>query len=409
MGSAEALVFDAIRTPRGKGKVNGSLPRHQAGRPRRRPDARDARPQREARSRTAIDDVVLGCVSPGRRPGRRHRQDRGDQGRPARHRRRRPAQPLLRLRPRGRQHRRPEGRAPAGRTSSSPAASSRCRACRWAPTAAPGRWTRRRTTTRRFVPQGIGADLIATIEGFSRDDVDAYAARSQERAAEGAGRGPLRELRRPGQGPQRAGRPRQRRVHPRRHDRRDARRPEAVVRRDGRDGRLRRRRAAEVPLGREDRPRPHAGQLLGHRRRRLAAGDRQRGGRAASSASTPRARIVATAALRRRPDDHAHRPRARPAARRSRRPASPPTTSTSSRSTRRSRPSCCASSATWASTWRRSTSTAARSPWATRSARPAAMILGTLIDELSAPAAATASRRSASAAAWASPPSSSAI
>jgi acetyl-CoA C-acetyltransferase len=34
-----------------------------------------------------------------------------------------------------------------------------------------------------FVPQGIGADLIATIEGFSREDVDAYAVRSQERAA----------------------------------------------------------------------------------------------------------------------------------------------------------------------------------------------------------------------------------
>ncbi len=34
-----------------------------------------------------------------------------------------------------------------------------------------------------FVPQGISADLIATIEGFSRDDVDTYAARSQERAA----------------------------------------------------------------------------------------------------------------------------------------------------------------------------------------------------------------------------------
>jgi acetyl-CoA C-acetyltransferase len=33
-----------------------------------------------------------------------------------------------------------------------------------------------------FVPQGIGADLIATIEGFSREDVDAYALRSQERA-----------------------------------------------------------------------------------------------------------------------------------------------------------------------------------------------------------------------------------
>jgi acetyl-CoA C-acetyltransferase len=34
-----------------------------------------------------------------------------------------------------------------------------------------------------FVPQGIGADLIATLEGFSRADVDAYAAESQRRAA----------------------------------------------------------------------------------------------------------------------------------------------------------------------------------------------------------------------------------
>jgi acetyl-CoA C-acetyltransferase len=34
-----------------------------------------------------------------------------------------------------------------------------------------------------FVPQGIGADLIATIEGFSREEVDEYAVRSQERAA----------------------------------------------------------------------------------------------------------------------------------------------------------------------------------------------------------------------------------
>ncbi|WP_413103990.1 acetyl-CoA C-acetyltransferase [Streptomyces sp. Inha503] len=34
-----------------------------------------------------------------------------------------------------------------------------------------------------FVPQGIGADLIATIGGYSRHDVDSYAALSQERAA----------------------------------------------------------------------------------------------------------------------------------------------------------------------------------------------------------------------------------
>ncbi|MGH3526186.1 MAG: acetyl-CoA C-acetyltransferase, partial [Pseudonocardiaceae bacterium] len=35
----------------------------------------------------------------------------------------------------------------------------------------------------RFVPQGISADLIATIEGFTRHDVDSYAVESQHRAA----------------------------------------------------------------------------------------------------------------------------------------------------------------------------------------------------------------------------------
>ena len=33
-----------------------------------------------------------------------------------------------------------------------------------------------------FAPQGIGADLIATMEGFTREDVDAFAVRSQEKA-----------------------------------------------------------------------------------------------------------------------------------------------------------------------------------------------------------------------------------
>jgi acetyl-CoA C-acetyltransferase len=34
-----------------------------------------------------------------------------------------------------------------------------------------------------FVPQGIGADLIATLDDFSREDVDAYAVESQRRAS----------------------------------------------------------------------------------------------------------------------------------------------------------------------------------------------------------------------------------
>jgi acetyl-CoA C-acetyltransferase len=40
-----------------------------------------------------------------------------------------------------------------------------------------------------FVPQGISADLIATIEGFSRLDVDTYAAESQDRAGKAIANG----------------------------------------------------------------------------------------------------------------------------------------------------------------------------------------------------------------------------
>ena len=40
-----------------------------------------------------------------------------------------------------------------------------------------------------FMPQGIGADLIATLDGFSRADVDAYAAGSHRRAAAAWARG----------------------------------------------------------------------------------------------------------------------------------------------------------------------------------------------------------------------------
>ncbi len=40
-----------------------------------------------------------------------------------------------------------------------------------------------------FVPQGIGADLIATLEGFSREDVDGFAAESQARAAKAQANG----------------------------------------------------------------------------------------------------------------------------------------------------------------------------------------------------------------------------
>jgi acetyl-CoA C-acetyltransferase len=45
-----------------------------------------------------------------------------------------------------------------------------------------------------FVPQGIGADLIATIEGFSRRDVDEFAARSQQLAAKARASGYFKSI-----------------------------------------------------------------------------------------------------------------------------------------------------------------------------------------------------------------------
>ena len=107
-----------------------------------------------------------------------------------------------------------------------------------------------------FVPQGIGADLIATIEGYSREDVDTFAAESQARAAKAIANGyfsksviPVKdangltildhdEFVREGTTVESlAGLP-------------------AVVRADRRHGRLRRRGAGEVPPRREDQPRP---------------------------------------------------------------------------------------------------------------------------------------------------------
>jgi acetyl-CoA C-acetyltransferase len=59
----------------------------------------------------------------------------------------------------------------------------------------------RTALTTSFVPQGIGADLIATLEGYSRTDVDGFAAESQARAAKAQANGyfdrslvPVRDL-----------------------------------------------------------------------------------------------------------------------------------------------------------------------------------------------------------------------
>ena len=58
----EAYIFDAVRTPRGKGKKDGSL--HGVTPLRLAETALRALVSRNAFDSAIIDDVVLGCVEP---------------------------------------------------------------------------------------------------------------------------------------------------------------------------------------------------------------------------------------------------------------------------------------------------------------------------------------------------------
>ncbi|MYU35493.1 acetyl-CoA C-acetyltransferase [Streptomyces sp. SID8358] len=179
--STEAYVYDAIRTPRGRGKANGAL--HGT-----KPIDLVVGLIHEIRGRfpdldpAAIDDIVLGVVSP-----------LGDQG-----------SDIARIAAiaaglpdsvAGVQ----ENRFCASGLEAVNLAAAKVRSgwedlvlaggvesmSRVPMGSDGGAWAMDPMTSFEtgFAPQGIGADLIATIEGFSRRDVDEYAALSQERAA----------------------------------------------------------------------------------------------------------------------------------------------------------------------------------------------------------------------------------
>jgi acetyl-CoA C-acetyltransferase len=59
-----------------------------------------------------------------------------------------------------------------------------------------GAWTQDPETSLKtnFVPQGIGADLIATLDGYHREQLDAFALRSQQKAAAARSAGSFRSI-----------------------------------------------------------------------------------------------------------------------------------------------------------------------------------------------------------------------
>jgi acetyl-CoA C-acetyltransferase len=179
--AAEPLVFDAIRTPRGKGKVNGSL--HAT-----KPVDLVVGLMHEMLSRNAafdphrVDDVVLGCVTPI-----------GDQGADiAKTAAIKAGLPdtvsgvqLNRFCASGLEAVNIAAQKVASGWEDLVLAGGVESMSRVPMGSDGGAWAMDPETNydTSFIPQGIGADLIATIEEFSREDVDAYAARSQERAA----------------------------------------------------------------------------------------------------------------------------------------------------------------------------------------------------------------------------------
>jgi acetyl-CoA C-acetyltransferase len=181
MAATEALVFDAIRTPRGKGKSNGSL--HSV-----KPVDLVVGLMHEMLGRNVdldpnrVDDVVLGCVSP-----------LGDQGADiAKTAAIKAGLPhtvagvqLNRFCASGLEAVNIAAQKVASGWEDLVFAGGVESMSRVPMGSDGGAWAMDPETNydTSFIPQGIGADLIATIEGFTREDVDAYAARSQGRAA----------------------------------------------------------------------------------------------------------------------------------------------------------------------------------------------------------------------------------
>jgi len=181
MGMAEAYIYDHIRTPRGKGKKNGSL--HEV-----KPVDLVVGLLDELKARNPgldpnrVDDVVLGVVSPiGDQGGDIAKTAALAAGYPD-------TVAGVQL-----------NRFCASGLEAVNQAASRVRGgfedliiaggvesmSRVPMGSDGGAWATDPATALRtgFVPQGIGADLIATIEGFSRTDVDTFAAESNARAA----------------------------------------------------------------------------------------------------------------------------------------------------------------------------------------------------------------------------------
>ncbi|HEY4265833.1 MAG TPA: acetyl-CoA C-acetyltransferase [Micropepsaceae bacterium] len=176
----DCIIFDAVRTPRGRGKKDGAL--HEVTALELATQALKAVAGRNAIDTAELDDVIMGCVDPVGEQG-------ADIARAA----------VLKAgfadTVPGMQINRfcasgldacnmAAGQIMSGQSDLAIGGGVEAMS-RVAIGSSGGAWPEDPSIAipAYFVPQGISADLIATLDGFSRDDVDALAVESQKRAA----------------------------------------------------------------------------------------------------------------------------------------------------------------------------------------------------------------------------------
>ncbi len=183
---AEAFIYDHVRTPRGRGKADGSL--HIVPTVRLAATALEAIRDRNGLDTHLVDDVVLGCVDPIGEAGgdiARAAVFAADYGHHV------PGMQINRFCASGLDAVNVAGGQVASGQHDLVVAGGVESMSRVGIGASGGAWPvdPQVAVPAYFMPQGVSADLIATKYGFTRDDCDAYAVESQRRTAESRAEG----------------------------------------------------------------------------------------------------------------------------------------------------------------------------------------------------------------------------
>jgi acetyl-CoA C-acetyltransferase len=177
---ADAFIYDAVRTPRGKGKKDGAL--HEIPSPRLGAKVLEALRDRNHLDTSKVDDVIFGCVDAVGEAG-------GDIARAsvfeAGYATEAPGLQINRFCASGLDAINFGAAKIAQGADDIVIAGGVESMSRVGMGMQGGSWFMDPSVNLPsfFMPQGVSADLIATKYGFSRDDVDAYAVESQKRAA----------------------------------------------------------------------------------------------------------------------------------------------------------------------------------------------------------------------------------